>query len=306
MHPRNKHTDRYDMKKLAQSCPMLSQHIHINKYGSETIDFGNPVAVKLLNQAILKSDYGLSYWEIPDNYLCPPIPGRADYLHHLADLLASCDEGQIPKGSSIHGLDIGVGANSIYPVIGSFEYGWRFIGSEIDQGAFKSAEAIIRGNNHLRELFQLRLQPTAGEIFKGVILSDEQFDFTMCNPPFHSSAEEASEGNKRKQKNLGLKSGALNFGGQNQELWCHGGEKSFILKMIKESESYHHQCLWFTSLVSKKENLITFQKELKKISATDVRVIEMSQGQKKSRILAWTFQNQNQQKTWVKNKWKQK
>jgi 23S rRNA (adenine1618-N6)-methyltransferase len=306
MHPRNKHIDRYDMKKLAQCCPKLLPYIHINQYGSETIDFGNPVAVKLLNQAILKSEYGLSYWEIPENYLCPPIPGRADYLHYLADLLARCDEGQTPKGSSILGLDIGVGANSIYPVIGSFEYGWRFIGSEIDQGAFKSAEAIIQGNDHLKELFQLRFQKTRGDIFKGIILSDEQYDFTMCNPPFHSSSEEASEGNKRKQKNLGLKSSALNFGGQNQELWCLGGEKAFILKMIKESESYRHQCLWFTSLVSKKENLNTFQNELKKNSAAEVQIIEMSQGQKKTRILAWTFQDQNQQNKWVKNKWKQK
>jgi 23S rRNA A1618 N6-methylase RlmF len=28
------------------------------------------------------------------------------------------------------------------------------------------------------------------------------------------------------------------------------------------------------------------------VNAAEVRVIEMAQGQKKSRILAWTFQNQ--------------
>jgi 23S rRNA (adenine1618-N6)-methyltransferase len=38
-----------------------------------------------------------------NNYLCPPIPGRADYIHYIADLLAS-NNGIIPKGHGIQGL----------------------------------------------------------------------------------------------------------------------------------------------------------------------------------------------------------
>ncbi|STT49675.1 putative SAM-dependent methyltransferase [Klebsiella pneumoniae] len=71
------------------------------------------------------------------------MPGRADYIHHLADLLAG-DSGEVPKDATI--LDIGTGANLIYPLIGAHEYGWRFTGSEINPQAFASAQAIINGN----------------------------------------------------------------------------------------------------------------------------------------------------------------
>jgi 23S rRNA (adenine1618-N6)-methyltransferase len=71
------------------------------------------------------------------------VPGRADYIHHLADLLA-LDTGTIPENASI--LDIGTGANLIYPLIGAHEYGWRFTGSEISAEAIASAQAIVNAN----------------------------------------------------------------------------------------------------------------------------------------------------------------
>jgi 23S rRNA (adenine1618-N6)-methyltransferase len=55
---------------------------------------------------------------------------------------------------------------------------------------------------------------------------------------------------------------------------------------------YAPVCGWFTTLVSKSEHLPKLQQSLNKVNAAEVRVIEMAQGQKKSRILAWTFQNQ--------------
>jgi 23S rRNA (adenine1618-N6)-methyltransferase len=295
MHPRNRHLSRYDFKQLVKACPELAPHAFINKFGDESIDFANPESVKLLNKAILKDFYKIDWWDIPANYLCPPIPGRADYLHYVADF--------IPAGKSILALDVGVGANCVYPLIGQYEYGWKFIGSDIDQGAISSAQNILDHNPQVKEMVELRLQSSAYHIFRGILGPDELIDFSLCNPPFHASAEEAMAGTNRKLKNLGLKKSVLNFGGKANELWCQGGEKAFVKKMINESAAISKQCLWFTSLISSKENLFDLERELKRVNAFEVKILEMSQGQKISRILAWTFHNKEQQSTWAKKRW---
>ena len=297
MHSRNRHLARYDFTPLTKSCPELAPHVLVNKFGDESIDFANPESVKLLNKAILKEFYKIYWWDIPPNYLCPPIPGRADYLHNVADLLYGA------RGKSIVALDIGVGANCVYPLIGQYEYGWSFIGSDIDQEAITSAQSILDHNLDLKEQIELRLQAKANQIFKGILKPNELIDISICNPPFHASAEEAAAGSERKLKNLGLQKKVLNFGGKSHELWCTGGEKAFIKSMIEESLLVASQCLWFTTLVSKKENLPDLERELKRVKAFDVKIIEMTQGQKISRILAWTFQNDDQQKTWAKKRW---
>ena len=307
LHPRNPHRFRYDFKALIHSCPELSPFVFINDYQNESIDFANPRAVKMLNKAILKHFYNIQYWDIPDGYLCPPIPGRADYIHYLADLLGNNKKELIPSGKNISGLDIGVGANCVYPIIGHQVYGWDFVGSDVDPKAIKSAQLIVNSNPLLTSFIECRLQTSATDIFKNIVQPDEKFDFTMCNPPFHGSLAEAKAGSQRKWQNLGLRNShqkeALNFGGQHAELWYHGGEQAFITKMIEQSMQISQQCLWFTSLVSKKTTLPTLYQILKKVKAVDVKTIEMSQGQKVSRILAWTFLNADQQKQWKQERW---
>ena len=151
LHPRNKHRERYDFKLLIETCPALAQYVRLNEYDDESIDFFNPEAVKMLNMALLKHYYDIEYWDIPANYLCPPIPGRADYIHHIADLLAYENNGIIPRGNKIKSLDIGVGANCVYPIIGNKEYGWSFVGSDIDTTAIDNASQIIEKNPTLKE-----------------------------------------------------------------------------------------------------------------------------------------------------------
>ena len=70
--------------------------------------------------------------------------------------------------------------------------------------------------------------------------------------------------------------------------------------MIYESAKYPLQVLWFTTLVSKKENLPNIYKTLTKVQAVEIKTIEMSQGQKTSRIIAWTFLSESQRKNWFK------
>lgn len=303
LHVRNKHNSRYDFDALTTTSKDLLAFVSINKYGDQSIDFANPNAVKSLNKALLKHFYQIDLWDIPEGYLCPPIPGRADYIHYAADLLASCNNQNIPKGRKIKVLDIGVGANCIYPIIGHQEYGWIFVGSEIDEISVRCAKNIAEVNRALKNAIEIRLQTDKSAIFKNVFHKEERFDLSICNPPFHASAVEALEGSQRKNRNLGNKDYAkpiLNFGGLNNELWTKGGEVEFVGKMIAESKSYKNQCFWFTSLISKSENLDSIYAMLKRAEVAEVRTSEMRTGNKITRIVAWTFLSESEQQEWVK------
>lgn len=291
LHPRNPHRGRYHFEKLIAASPELSAFVSPNAYGDESIDFTDPAAVKALNRALLIHYYGIKGWDIPAGYLCPPIPGRADYLHYLADLLA---EGGVGSGAQV--LDIGTGANCIYPLVGHRAFGWRFVGSDINPAALANAQKIIDAND-LKGAIALRLQPSRQAIFTGMIGPDDAFDITLCNPPFHASLSDANEGTQRKWKNLGkAKKSQLNFGGQGAELWCRGGEEAFVCRMIEESILFKENCLWFTTLISKSSSLPAVYRALKKAAVLDFRTVEMAQGQKQSRFVAWTFSEQNHQR----------
>jgi 23S rRNA (adenine1618-N6)-methyltransferase len=301
LHPRNPHRFRYDFEQLFVSCPELNPFVVLNEHGIETIDFSDPQAVKMLNKALLISNYNIQYWDIPADYLCPPIPGRADYIHYLADLLAHSNNENIPEGDTVVGLDIGIGANCIYPIIGNSAYGWSFVGTDIDENALQNCKKIIGENPKLMDVISLQLQTNSRFIFKNIVLPEDKFTFVICNPPFHASQEDATKSALRKVNTLENKKAItpiLNFGGQTTELWCEGGELGFITQMIFESAKYPLQCFWFTTLVSKKDNLSSIYKTLNKVSPVQIKTIEMAQGQKTSRFVAWTFLSEKQQKEW--------
>lgn len=305
LHPRNPHQGRYDFDRLCQLCAELKPYVAVNRFGSQTIDFHDPAAVKALNKALLMQTYGISFWDIPPGYLCPPIPGRADYIHHLSDVLAADNDGEVPKGRIITGLDIGVGANCIYPIIGSRSYGWQFVGTDIDPVAINTATLISEANSTLRGQIECRLQSDARQIFRGVVKPSDRFDFTLCNPPFHGSAEEAEAVSQRKLRNLGKGDDkvTLNFAGQSNELWCSGGELAFLKRMIFQSKEVAEQCYLFSCLVSKQENITRLKRELKSAGAKRVQVVAMSQGMKVSRLLIWTFLSEAEQLSWRESYW---
>lgn len=285
LHPKNKHRNAYDFQNLRKVLPELSQFVKVNKYGNESIDFFNTEAVKALNFALLKYFYKIENWRIPPNYLCPPIPGRADYIHYLADIIGL-------RETKINILDIGIGANCIYPIIGASEYDWDFVGSDIDPTSIKNAQEIIYSNSILKDKIELRLQTNMEAIFEGIIQPNERFTATLCNPPFHSSAEKASIGSKRKISNLKKEKTnvvTLNFGGQSNELWCEGGELQFVKQLILESQKFAKNCVWFTTLISKKEHLSSLYRLLKKQKVEEIKTIQMGQGNKISHLLAWTY-----------------
>ena len=302
LHPKNLHRQGYDFSALAECYPPLKEFVAKNIHGNISIDFADSNAVVALNTALLKYVYGIDDWSIPEGYLCPPIPGRVDYLHYVADLLMAGEQAPGPV-SSVNLLDIGTGANGIYSLLACKVYGWDCVASDIDPQALVNVATIIAKNPSLKNGIDLRLQPEKAHIFNGIIQANEKFDVSVCNPPFHASLEEALKGNQKKRDNLASNnsalslahnssssaSSALNFGGQKAELWCKGGERKFLRAMIKESRMFSSQCRWFTTLVSKNDNLQPAKKLLRKLAASDIREIEMRQGSKITRVLAWTY-----------------
>ncbi len=310
LHPRNKNAAGYDFAALTAVAPGLVKYVITTKAGTPGIDFANPTAVKAFNRALLALHYSVRGWEIPAGYLCPPIPGRADYIHHAADLLASCNKKSIPTGAGVRVIDIGVGANCVYPLIGFAEYGWHFLGVDIDEAALANAQMILGKNPETAAVVELRHQPVWDNIFTGLLRSGENFELSICNPPFHNSPDDVHAVSQRKWNNLnkpGAQKGAaqprLNFGGGGTELWCNGGERAFVKNMIEQSTAIPKRVMWFTSLVSQATNLPHIEAALKKAKVSESRIIPMAQGQKQSRLVAWTFTNNGEREKWRREKW---
>jgi 23S rRNA (adenine1618-N6)-methyltransferase len=311
LHPRNIHQGRYNLSLLAKKTPELLTFIVKSPAGASTIDFANSDAVMMLNKALLKHYYKVADWSIPKGYLCPPIPGRADYIHYAADLLAKSSGGKIPKGNGVRLLDIGTGANLVYPIIANASYGWQCMGTDINQPSVLAANRTIDKNASLKANVAVVLQVDTTKIFSGIVKPDDRFSLSVCNPPFHASAKEAQASTQRKVANLSKNkhkntkhskvsghSASLNFGGQHNELWCDGGEVAFISQMIDESKMFATNVCWFSCLVSKNDHLKILKKRLNVIGVTQIEVINMAQGQKVSRFIAWTFLTDAQRDNW--------
>ncbi len=307
LHSRNKNRERYDLAGLIVAEPELKNYIKPNKFGEDSVDFADPLAVKLLNKALLAHYYNLKNWDFPDDNLCPPVPGRADYVHYMADLVAQSNFGIFPAGEKVTCLDIGVGASAIYPLIGVTEYGWNFIGSDIDERSIESAKKIVAANEILHNKINFRFQENSRNIFEGIISAEEKIDLTICNPPFHATREEAAKGSRRKVQNLigkRVKNPELNFSGLSSELVYEGGESAFIHQMISESGKFAQNCFWFSTLVSKQSNLKGIYKALNDMEVTALKTIPLGTGNKSSRIIAWSFLNKAEEKEWRETRWK--
>tara|TARA_R110002153_G_scaffold97172_9_gene231834 strand:- start:216 stop:1070 length:855 start_codon:yes stop_codon:yes gene_type:complete len=279
LHPENRFNKGYDFNDLISKNPILKEFVLENKFKNLSIDFSDPKAVKELNKALLFTFDKIKVWDFSDENLCPPIPGRLDYILHLSDLLSSEKEIKI--------LDIGTGATCIYPLLGVSQFNWSFVATDIDLDSLDTAQDII-DDNHLDEKIELRQQLNEQQILKGILKDEDVFSAVMCNPPFYKSAEEAQGANRRKTKNLG-NNAVRNFSGNNNELWFPGGEKAFLHNYLYESSLFSKQSIWFTSLVSKKENVESLQTSSKKLGAKEFKVIDMNQGNKVTRIVCWQF-----------------
>lgn len=296
MHKNSLHHKKYDFDLLTANHEALKPHVYVNEYQTQTIDFANPEAVKALNTALLLTHYHIKFWQFPDENLCPPIPSRADYMHHLSDLLRRSGQ-----ENPISVLDVGVGASCIYPLLGNALFNWEFVGADIDEKSLQVAQTIIDKNN-LGTVIELRHQKDYQQILKGIIKPSDKFTASVCNPPFFKSQADALDATKTKLKGLGNRADKVvrNFSGTPKELCYAGGEKAFVHNYLYESSQFKQQCFWYTSLVSNIGHVQSMEASLKKLGATEFQVLEMIQGNKVSRIVAWSFLTKAEQNEWNK------
>lgn len=73
--------------------------------------------------------------------------------------------------------------------------------------------------------------------------------------------------------------------------------------MIAESKEFAQTVFWFSTLVSKSSHLKMVYAELQYAGAEDVKTIPMGQGNKSSRLVAWTFLTPSQRKIWIDSRW---
>ena len=282
MHPDNPFEKEYNFNGLIQSHPKLSEFIIVGKSDRKSIDFGDSKAIIALNTALLKRTFDVN-WELKPGHLCPALPGRLDYLIHVKDLLDA------PSKKPITMLDIGTGASLIYPLLATAAFDWNCTASEVDIDSIEFAKKLLLLNPNLKTT-TLRNQRFKSKIFHHVMEENDYFDLVVCNPPFYKTQSEAEQRNIRKNKNLhNNESISHNFGGHSNELWYKGGEEAFIKTMASESVSYGSQVGWFTCLISNSEHVKTLKRYVRKANPTELRVVEMEQGNKKSRFIAWTF-----------------
>jgi 23S rRNA (adenine1618-N6)-methyltransferase len=279
MHPRNRYGSPHDFTALASLEPRLRPYLITRPDGHTSLDFSQAAAVYLLNRTLLRRDYGLRHWDLPPDNLIPPVPGRLDYVHALHDL--NSDTRRV--------LDVGTGASLIYPILGAGEYGWRFVASEVDRTSYRVATAIARANPTLEEHVEVRRQSDPLRVFAGILRPSDRVDVTMCNPPFFADRAEARSAARKKWKKLGRGGDRLSFRGRSTELETPGGETAFLHRMIRESEAFARQIPWFTTLVSKRGYLRAADNALRRIGVNEVRIIPLEQGNKRLRILAWSF-----------------
>ncbi len=288
------HKNNYNFEVLIDTYPKLQPFVFKNTYGDLTIDFSQAKAVRALNTAILKADFGINYWQFDDNNLTPPIPSRVAYIHLLNDLLQTCN-----LNKNIHVLDIGTGANCIYPLLGQSIYNWQFVGTDVNKNSIKQAKKII-AKNQLEDKISTRFQNNPNQILQGILAKTDTFTLTMCNPPFYKDEAEANSVTLKKSKGLNQDTNSVNrnFSGISNELWYKGGEKAFLHNYLYESSLFKNQCFWYTTLVSNKENVKSMYVSLNKLGAKIIKTLPINIGQKKSRVVAWTFLNEDQQKQW--------
>ncbi len=289
-HPKNQHRGNYPFEQLAETNPTLRKFLVPKSKGiGVTLDFSNTEAVRCLNQSILQHFYGIIDWRIPPGYLCPAVPGRIDYLHHLKDLITPLNSQKVVM------LDIGTGANGIYALLAASHFDWSGIAVDVNPGALKNVKSILSANPTIESNIELRLQTEGTQILSGVIEPQDRISVTICNPPFYDSETASNLAHQKRHQThqkRSLPSDPLirSMQGRSPELIYPGGEVEFVKKLIRESSGFRKQISWFTTLLSKASSLNLLESELTKANVSEIRIIPMKHGNKTTRILAWRYE----------------
>lgn len=285
MHPRNPYSAPIGIAELARQFPDVCDHvISRSANGHIVYDWNAPGATYAVTRALLKRDFALD-WQQPPQFLCPPVPGRLNYLLWVEDLVLQ----DAAAATSVCVADIGTGASAIFPLIGARRFGWSFIALDSSADALEHARANV-DRNCLQHLVSLRLVPHDGNIADALALHPS-ITHTMCNPPFFSSSSSSAW---RQRAHAGGAGGAgvkVACAAVEPELYTEGGELEFMGKIIQQSAASpcRHHVRWFTCMVGIKADLAQLKRMCSDAGAAQVRTTTFFQGQTLRWGLAWSF-----------------
>ena len=270
-----------DFEGLSERHPDILKKEYLIECGDGvTLDFGDQKVSIALTRAILRDAFEIEM-EIPRDRLCPPVPNRVNYIEWLHEILniklvdpKTGKVRDVPK--RFRGLDVGIGASCIYPLLGHRMYGWNFVGTDIDRKSFDYAMRNVKRNGFEKHI-DLKLVKPDDDLIPATAVNT--LDFCMCNPPFFENEDEVSPHPSR-----------TCFAGANNEMITRGGEKEFVSRMIENSKKHGTKLRWYTSMLGKKSSIKALIRKLR----TENRVKEIVssafvQGQTRRWGLAWSF-----------------
>ncbi|AAW42333.1 conserved hypothetical protein [Cryptococcus deneoformans JEC21] len=284
MHQNNPYLkQKPDFARLASRYPKFAPFVSVSEDGYTSINFQDPTALRELTKCLLKEDWNLDV-DLREDRLCPTIPNRLDYIYHVLDL-----EPHLPSSSlrPLRILDIGTGATAIYPILlARLRPDSRIVATEIDESSYNHAKATLEKNNIPPSSITVLKSPTPDPILFPLLEckgKSEDWDLTICNPPFFASSQEMLQGMELKDRQAHAAPTA-----SDNELITRGGELAFITSMIRESIDIGHKCTWYTTLVGKYSSLQPLIETLREFKIDNYFVINMKQSRTSRWILGWS------------------
>ena len=271
-----------DFLTLTKEFPELKKYILKQNEDNEEefqFDWSNNELSLLMDKSILNYYFDIKYYDIPKGFLIPPIPSRINYINLINSIIAKLIKDIDIK--NIIGIDIGTGANIIYPILGYSIYKWKFICTEINKEAYNNAKLILQKNN-LENNINIIKQNNKDNIFISILNRENKYIFSMCNPPYYNYENEIKLEDKKRDNEY-------NF----DEIYYKNGEYGFFQRYFEESICYKNNVFLYTILIGKKINAENIYDKLSSYNDI-IKIYNMQKiltGNNVRYIIYWSFFN---------------
>ena len=273
---------RPDFLTLIKEFPELKKYILKQNEDNEEefqFDWSNNELSLLMDKSILNYYFNIKYYDIPKGFLIPPIPSRINYINLINSIITKLINDIDIK--NIIGIDIGTGANIIYPILGYSIYKWKFICTEINKEAYNNAKLILQKNN-LENNINIIKQNNKDNIFISILNRENKYIFSMCNPPYYNYENEIKLEDKKRDNEY-------NF----DEIYYKNGEYGFFQRYFEESICYKNNVFLYTILIGKKINAENIYDKLSSYNDI-IKIYNMQKiltGNNVRYIIYWSFFN---------------
>lgn len=271
-----------DFLTLIKEFPELKKYILKQNEDNEEefqFDWSNNELSLLMDKSILNYYFNIKYYDIPKGFLIPPIPSRINYINLINSIITKLIKDIDIK--NIIGIDIGTGANIIYPILGYSIYKWKFICTEINKEAYNNAKLILQKNN-LENNINIIKQNNKDNIFISILNRENKYIFSMCNPPYYNYENEIKLEDKKRDNEY-------NF----DEIYYKNGEYGFFQRYFEESICYKNNVFLYTILIGKKINAENIYDKLSSYNDI-IKIYNMQKiltGNNVRYIIYWSFFN---------------